>query len=293
MRTEPEPDPERPPQADVVKPLSEGWRHLKSGLHYLQTGTGKVVDHMSKSLQHQWQSNARAAANVKMRKEAGALVAEGVFGTTAVEIYEGGYTRVAKSPDGREVGELSPETPFEELISIHVEEEESLGGQMLQQGAVALTSVVAASTLSKRKGSLGSLGPGLAALGVDHFMKQLARKTVLTIVTDHQVHTVTNEQQGPLGVSLPASNDGLGQRLVSVGKRVIANSPPEHKGVLESSSRGKQSDGEESAPEKQPRKEAGRADVVEKIRELSSLHEDGLLTDQEFSAAKGRLLEQI
>ena len=64
---------------------------------------------------------------------AGALVTSGTFGLSTVEIYEGGYVRVAsrraaRAPEHRELryqmaanlsgGGISPKTPFEKLRSI-------------------------------------------------------------------------------------------------------------------------------------------------------------------------------
>src|SRR5690606_11742808 len=50
---------------------------------------------------------------------AGALVTSGVFGTSTIEVYEGGYVRVAEGRrDTNQVARISNKTPYEKLRSI-------------------------------------------------------------------------------------------------------------------------------------------------------------------------------
>ena len=53
-------------------------------------------------------------------KQVGLSAAKGIFGNAAIEIYEGGYVRIARSSDGETDGKATKETPFERLISIEI-----------------------------------------------------------------------------------------------------------------------------------------------------------------------------
>jgi hypothetical protein len=94
------------------------------------------------------------------------------------------------------------------------------------------------------------------------------RVLLLTIATDKQVHTLSTE--GEMG----RSEDKLGLALEAAGNSVLADlnrgpAPP----VLT-----------QTAPE---------ATVSERLRQIADLHKEGVLSDEEFAAAKAKLLEQL
>lgn len=101
---------------------------------------------------------------------AGALVTSGVFGSSTVEIYQGGYVRVGVGSEDRSVAEsITKRTPYEILRSIKYTPSDS------EKAAAAPTSALegavgsAVTALFKGgKNLVKSTVPGLAAAGVAH-----------------------------------------------------------------------------------------------------------------------------
>ena len=127
--------------------------------------------------------------------------------------------------------------------------------------------------------------PGMAAAGIAHVASNAARKSFLTIVTDKQIHTLTNQTTNSVG--LKTSNRGhndVGRALEVAGNAVL--------GVLEVEPRPvADTPGIASAPEPAAATQPAAApSLSERLRELADLHKDGILSDEEFASAKAKLL---
>ncbi len=94
-------------------------------------------------------------------KQVGPLAAKGVFGTTAIEIYEGGYGHVAKSADGETDGKTTKETPFEKLVTIEISQGGGYTGAALYQSAATFASAATAGFRYVARGRSGPLVQGL------------------------------------------------------------------------------------------------------------------------------------
>ena len=99
----------------------------------------------------------------------------------------------------------------------------------------------------------------------------------MTIVTDKEIHTLVNEiHNGFINKSNKRHNE-VGLVLEAAGNSVL--------GVVEMAA-------QEPSSEFQPvvSHAAKGSTLAERLRELSDLHRDGILSDDEFAAAKGKLL---
>ena len=212
---------------------------------------------------------------------AGALVTSGVFGTSTVEIYNGGYVRVASWDDGIKVASpasITKNTPYEKLRSIKLTQ----SGQDNTPGmSSALEGAVGPAMARLAKGGAGLMKasvPGLAVAGVAHLAGAEGRKSFLTIATDKEIHTLNNQSSNGF---VSKSNKGhieVGLALEAAGNSVLCVV-----GVV----------AQASASEPQPAvvsPAAAKPTLSERLRELADLHKDGILTDDEFAAAKAKLL---
>lgn len=88
----------------------------------------------------------------------------------------------------------------------------------------------------------------------------------------------------------------LGGAGYAVGKRAAQRSEAEQEqdariGALEAQSAGPQAAPvQQAAPAQAPAPAAGGTDVVGKLQELANLRQSGVLSDEEFQAAKAKLL---
>lgn len=239
----------------------------------------------------------KAAADKKAEKEeqtrkqaeiaaaAGALVTSGVFGSSTIEIYEGGYVRVASWPTSTGASTPAPitkQTPFEKLRSIKFTgpaEEKPSGSNSALEGAVG----PAVATLIKGgKGLMKASAPGLAVAGIAHIAGTEGRKAFLTIVTDKQIHALTNQtSKGFIPLTKRGHND-VGLALEAAGNSILGVVSPE------------------AVPQSPLALPAATAEPVkteptlaERLRELADLHRDGILSDEEFTAAKAKLLDSL
>lgn len=92
------------------------------------------------------------------------------------------------------------------------------------------------------------------------------RVLLLTIATDRQVHTLSTEGQ------MGRTEDKLGLALEAAGNSVISGAAPAPTVITH------------AAPE---------ITAADKLRQIADLHRDGVLSDEEFAAAKGKLLGQL
>ena len=218
---------------------------------------------------------------------AGSLVTSGVFGTSTVEIYENGYVRVAswsESASATGPKAIDKNTPYEKLRSIKFTqpEDEASGAPSALEGAVG---PAVAKLLKGGKGLMKASAPGMAAAGIAHVASNAARKSFLTIATDKQIHTLTNQTTNSVG--LKTSNKGhndVGRALEVAGNAVLGVVEVEPRPVVDAPVIA-------AAPEPagvtQP---AAAPTLSERLRELADLHKDGILSDEEFASAKAKLL---
>ncbi len=234
----------------------------------------------------------KAAADRKATKEeeardhseraraAGALVTSGVFGISTVEIYEGGYVRVAEGREGNSrATEITKATPFERLRSISFASPETDKPDSSAAGSPIEGAVMQAMSGIMKGGKLLTKGTaiGMAASGVAQLAANSARKSSLVIATDRAIHTLTNQKHnGVYNVSQKEHNT-VALALVDAGNSVLGiSAEPEPQVAVEAIAVA-------AAPPAAPT-------LSDRLRELSVLHQEGILSDDEFSAAKGKLL---
>ncbi|TNM37797.1 DUF2510 domain-containing protein [Nocardioides albidus] len=232
-----------------------------------------------------------ARRHAENAQAAGSLVTSGVFGTSTVEIYEGGFVRVASWPErvnGNGPCPIDKKTPYERLRSIKYTgpSDESSGGPSALEGAVG---PAVAKLLKGGKGLMKASAPGMAAAGIGHLASNAARKSFLTIATDQRIHTLDNQSTNSVG--LKTSNKGhneVGIALQEAGNAILG---------ISSSEPGPVADVPHHVPAAQaPPAESAAAPTAaaptigDRLRELAALHKDGILSDDEFAAAKATLL---
>lgn len=220
----------------------------------------------------QWAADAHAA---------GLLVTSGVFGTSTIEIYEGGYVRVAEGKeDLMEPAKISKKTSYEKLRTIKFTASDA--DAAAASAPSALEGVVGTAMTSLFKGgralAKGSV-PGLAAAGIAHIATTGSRRAFLTIATDKAIHTLTNQSTNSVGIK--TTNKGyneVGRALEAAGNAVLGTSdapaPALAPAVL---------------PVVSAQVSAGPT-LADRLRELAGLHAEGVLSDEEFAASKARLL---
>lgn len=234
----------------------------------------------------------KAAADRKATKEegarehseraraAGALVTSGVFGISTVEIYEGGFVRVAEGREGHSrAPEITKTAPFERLRSISFASPETDRPESSAAGSPIEGAVMQAMSGIMKGGKLLTKGTaiGMAATGVAQLAANSARKSSLVIATDRAIHTLTNQKHNGVYNVSQKEHNAVALALVEAGNAVLGIS---------------------SEPEPQVAVEAiavaaalpAAPTLSDRLRELSVLHREGILSDDEFSAAKGKLL---
>jgi hypothetical protein len=142
-----------------------------------------------------------------------------------------------------------------------------------------------AKLLKGGKGLMKATAPGMAAAGIAHIASNAARKTFLTIATDKQIHTLTNQTTN--GVGLKTSNKGhndVGRALEAAGNAALGVVEVEPRPVVDEPVIA-------SAPDSAGATQTSAAPTLsERLRELADLHKDGILSDEEFTSAKASLL---
>jgi hypothetical protein len=211
---------------------------------------------------------------------AGSLVTSGVFGTSTIEIYEGGYARIAVGrEDSPQPATIAKSTPYEKLRSIKFvpsDEDKASAAPSQLEGAVgaAMTSLFkGGKTLMK-----GTV-PGLAAAGVAHIATTGSRRAFLTVATDKAIHTLSNQSSNSFGVK--TSNKAhyeVARALEVAGNAVLgladASAPPHS-----------------LAPEANAATHSPAAPTLaDRLRELAGLHAEGILSDEEYATGKAKLL---
>lgn len=238
-------------------------------------------------------SDRHAAKDERSRKRietieaAGELITSGVFGSSTIEVYAGGFVRVAEGriDAPQRVGKVTKNTPFEKLRSIKftgISEDASSNSfdtSALMKGASTL--------VQGGKGLLKASAPGLAVAGLSHVARAKLGKTFLTITTDKAIHQLTNEvHNGWMKVANKGHNE-IGLSLEEAANFVLDSSrAPSREAAVSGRAQGNFiEDGQSQATISQS------STMSQRLRELAELHRDGILSDDEFAAAKAKLLD--
>ncbi|WP_162248869.1 DUF2510 domain-containing protein [Aeromicrobium sp. Root472D3] len=242
--------------------------------------------------------DAETAQQEGAAREAGSLVTSGVFGTSTIEIYAGGYVRVASGERADLLGRTHPgkamspgaavsikkSTPFERLHSIKFTRPDQQDQSSSLEGSVG---PAVANVLRGGKNIIRASAPGLAAAGIAHIASTGGRTSFLTISTDRQIHQLTNQGHNGIVKTVNKAHNEIGAALEFAGNATLgATQTPDPKSVT-----GTQTDSAFSTVA--PPSRAASPTISERVRELADLHRDGILSDEEFSAAKAKVLDQL
>lgn len=221
---------------------------------------------------------------------AGALVTSGVFGTSTVEIYEGGYVRVATGlSNATQPARITKNTPYEKLRSIkftQTGEDQASSVTSSLEGAVG---PAVASLMKGGKALMKGTAPGLAVAGLAHIATAKAGKSFLTVATDKEIHTLTNQSNNGFITTSNKGHNEVGLALVAAANAVLGVVEVEV-AALEPGSESR------SGAESQPvgvNQGAAAPTLAERLRELADLHKEGILSEEEFGAAKAKLLGEL
>lgn len=215
--------------------------------------------------------------------EAAAGSTSGVFGMSTIEIYEGGYVRIAEGGDRNVQPEtIKRKTPYEKLRSIKFtpsDEERAAAAPSAPSVFAGTVGTAVSGILSGGKNIMKGSVPGLAAAGIAHIASTGSRRSHLTIGTDQAIHTLSNQFSNSLG--LKTSNKGhseVARELEAAGNALLGILDPEVA----------------SAPVATPSIASGVTTAgpttADRLRELAALHKDGILSDEEFAAGKAKML---
>jgi hypothetical protein len=127
---------------------------------------------------------------------------------------------------------------------------------------------------SRDKGSGGRALGALATGGLNLLASKEKVQAFLSIATDAKVHQLSSTQATSWEEKAGMALEAAGQSVIE--RRRHGAAPPE---------------APVSAPPTSP--DLGQKSIAEQIRDLAALHADGILSDEEFSAAKANLLSQM
>jgi len=182
---------------------------------------------------------------------------------------------------------MNAKTPYERLRSITFTPSDL---DQASQGSSGLESAIGPAVAGLLKGTkhlLKTSAPGLAAAGIAHVASQGPRTSYLTIATDRQIHTLSNQAQNSVGLKTAMKGHvDVGLALEAAGNAVL--------GVDSSST----ADAGAAAisPAVQPEATATSTSppsLSDRLRELATLHQEGILSDEEFASAKAKLLSGL
>lgn len=251
--------------AEQPEPLSE-----HRGLAVSESekaGFFKKTKHFVQEKQAEGKAKREAAAEAERtwheaaERKYGRLVANETFGRRRIELYEGGYVRV--------LGLLNV-TGGLKLKDEQIAAVEQLGaGDLLQRAFDAFDApfeklrAIKASTQIQDKSAGGRAVASAASFGLSKLASNENRILFLTISTDRETYSLhetggMSRLQDQIAMKLELAGQGI---LDALGSR--APSAP-------------------STP--------APGSVADQLRDLAALHRDGVLTEEEFAAAKAKLL---
>lgn len=231
-----------------------------------------------------------------LEQAAGTLVTSGVFGSATIEIYQGGYVRVAGPSDSSSPAQIDKKSPYERLMSITFTPPKQEKTASAMPAALENATVQAVTTLFKGgAGLMKATVPGLAATGVAQIAKSLSEKSFLVIATDKQIHTLTNQVKNELGIPfLKNEHAEVGRTLEQVGNSVLRTLgviPPEPATDYQPATASSPGASNQAGTVNQAT--VSKPGLTERLRELAGLHAEGILDDAEFAAAKAKLLNNL
>ena len=248
-----------------------------SALKWIGASIKKAVDDRVAAERQQY------AEGMARQTAAGQLLTKGEFGGRRIEVYEGGYVRIMSHSESSSEARTRRNTfshinqvPYERLISASfVEDQESPTTHA--PSTTSATAIQAVSGLiggGIKSSPLGVVAAVVGA-GASHALKAKPRKSTLTITTDMNIHALTSDRdQASVGralerAALTALGLPLSQERAQIEARVSPESHPDIPG----------------SPTQQQ-----TSSVTDRLRELATLHREGLINETEFAMAKARLL---
>ena len=256
---------------------------LKSSvLKWIGASIKKAVDDRAAAERQQY------AEGMARQTAAGQLLTKGEFGGRCIEVYEGGYVRIMSHSESSSEARTRRNTfshinqvPYERLISVSfVEDQENPTTHA--PSTTSATAIQAVSGLiggGIKSSPLGVVAAVVGA-GASHAIKAKPRKSTLTITTDMNIHALTSDRdQASVGralerAALTALGLPLPQERIQIEARV---SPESHPDIPGSPIPGSPTQQQTSS-------------VTDRLRELATLHREGLINETEFAMAKARLL---
>jgi hypothetical protein len=222
---------------------------------------------------------ASARENEQAAKEAGSLLTSGIFGTSTIEIFEGGFVRLAIGAKSDQApARIGHKTPFEKLRSIKYA---APSKDSVSDEPAPIDGLISSTLSTLIKGGTNivkATGPGLAAAGVAHFANAESRRAYLVISTDRGTYSLTNESHNGFMTKTNEGHKEVGAVLEQAGFTAlgIASDPPVSETRVDESAHGTETISE--------------SDISIRLRELAKLHRDGILSDNEFANAKAKLI---
>ena len=248
-----------------------------SALKWIGASIKKAVDDRAAAERQQY------AEGMARQTAAGQLLTKGEFGGRCIEVYEGGYVRImshsessSESRTHRNTFSHINQVPYERLISVSfVEDQENPTTHA--PSTTSATAIQAVSGLiggGIKSSPLGVVAAVVGA-GASHAIKAKPRKSTLTITTDMNIHALTSDRdQASVGRALErAALTALGLPLPRERTQIEARVSPESHPDIPGSPTQQQT-----------------SSVTDRLRELATLHREGLINETEFAMAKARLL---
>lgn len=220
-------------------------------------------------------------AQAEAAQAAGALITSGTFGMSIVEVYQRGFVRIATPPENSAApASITWKTPYERLQSIKFTPPSQGTGGGLSSALEGTVGPAVAGLLKGGAGLMKASAPGLAVAGVAHLAGAEGRKSYLTIATERQVHSLTNQTGVGVVKKIHKAHSEVGAVLEAAGNRVL--------GVVAEDAR--QADPASRPPALQVTQDPAPPTLAERLRELAGLHHEGILSEDEFAAAKAKLI---
>lgn len=220
---------------------------------------------------------------------AGDIVTSGVFGTSSIEIYRGGYVRVAEGTESHTAAvTITHKTPYERLTSItYTPSEKENASASRGSGIDGAVGSAVASLLKGGKNIVKSSAPGLAAAGIAHIASAGSRTAILTIVTDKSIYSLSNQASNGFIKNSVKGHAEVARALVTAAQSVLGLLAPGQSAVAMVEANAP------TTPAVASPAMAGAPSLTQRVRELADLHRDGILSDEEFAAAKAQLLSGL
>ncbi|MDR2896455.1 MAG: DUF2510 domain-containing protein [Propionibacteriaceae bacterium] len=250
---------------------------------------------------------ARQATKERLASQklaAGPVATRGTFGDALIELYQGGYVRVAHPGERSTDAVITNKTPYEKLVDIvFISPDESTGEAMQPvpteavTGAASLVKGVTRLAGMTLPGAIVTAAAPLALAGAKQISKAITGRAVLTITTETMIHSLTNQTKGRLGAR--REQESTGRALEQIGRRIIGL-PERHAHQAVQAAIGPTHLELDAATSTHPISPHDRGeptmpavDPVQRLRDLNQLRDDGIIDDDEFNIAKAMILRSM